>query len=111
MSAEVTQVLAALADPTRRAILEAVRGRPRSVLDIAGDFSVSRPAVSQHLRVLQEAGLLRSQRTGRQNYYSLDLRGLTALRSYVESFWGDVLGAFSAAAVKQSARRRRKATP
>lgn len=102
------QVLAALADPTRRAILESVRGRPRSVVDIAGDFSVSRPAVSQHLRVLQDAGLLRSQRSGRQNFYSVDLRGLTALRSYVESFWDSVLGAFAIAAFKESGRQARK---
>ena len=108
MANEVTTVLAALADPTRRAILESVRNGPRSVSDIAGDFEVSRPAVSQHLRVLQEAGLMRSQKSGRQHFYSLDLRGLTALRSYVESFWDDVLGAFSAAAVKESERRRRR---
>jgi DNA-binding transcriptional ArsR family regulator len=108
MGAQVNTVLAALADPTRRAILESVRVGPRSVVDIASDFEVSRPAVSQHLRVLQDAGLLRSQRSGRQNFYSLDLRGLHALRSYVESFWDDVLGAFSAAASRESDNPRRR---
>jgi DNA-binding transcriptional ArsR family regulator len=102
---EVGSVLAALADPTRRAILESVRSEPRSVSDIASDFDVSRPAVSQHLRVLEDAGLLRSHRSGRQNFYGLDLRGLTLLRTYVESYWGDVLGAFQAAAVRESRKK------
>ena len=96
---DVGAVLVALADPTRRAILERVRERPRSVNDIAKTVTVTRSAVSQHLRVLQDAGLLRSQRRGRENFYGLELRGLVALRSYVESFWTDVLGAFQAAAV------------
>ena len=95
-------VLAALADPTRRAILASVRGGPRSVSDIAGEFAVSRPAVSQHLRVLEDAALLRSHRSGRQNFYGIDLRGLTLLRTYVEGFWDDVLGAFQAAAIEAS---------
>ena len=99
---DVGAVLVALADPTRRAILERVRERPRSVNDIAKTVTVTRSAVSQHLRVLQDAGLLRSQRRGRENFYGLELRGLVALRSYVESFWTDVLGAFQAAAVAEA---------
>jgi DNA-binding transcriptional ArsR family regulator len=99
---EINSVLSALADPTRRAILEAVRQGPRSVGDIAGRFDVSRPAVSQHLRILVDARLVRAHRSGRNNYYGLDLHGLTLLRTYVESFWDDVLGAFQAAAVKES---------
>ena len=110
MEVEVGSVLSALADPTRRAILESVRSGPRSVSDIAGDFVVSRPAVSQHLRVLEDAALLRSHRSGRQNFYSLDLRGLTQLRSYVEGYWEDVLGAFQAAAVREI-RKSRKERP
>lgn len=101
MEVDVGSVLSALADPTRRAILESVRGGPRSVSDIAADFAVSRPAVSQHLRVLEDAALLRSHRSGRHNFYSLDLRGLTQLRSYVEGYWEDVLGAFQAVAVRE----------
>ena len=104
---DVGTVLAALAEPTRRAILERVRQAPRSVADIAQDFQISRPAVSQHLRVLEEAGLLRSQRDGRQNFYGVDMTGIAVLRKYVESFWDDVLGAFHAAALDTSARRRR----
>ena len=105
---EVAQVLEALADPTRRAIVEAVRHRPRAVNDIASDFSVSRPAISQHLRVLEEARLLRSRRSGRQKFYSVDLYGLTLLRNYLEGFWEDVLSAFQAAAERESANVRRK---
>ena len=108
MDLDVGTVLTALADPTRRGILASVRGGPRSVTDIAGDFAVSRPAISQHLRVLEQAQLLRSHRSGRQNFYGLDLRGLTLLRTYVEGFWGDVLGAFQAAAIEESRRSARK---
>jgi len=107
MEVDVGTVLVALADPTRRAILESVRGGPRSVSDIAGDFEVSRPAISQHLRVLEQARLLRSHKSGRQNFYGLDLRGLALLRAYVEGFWGDVLGAFQAAAIEEARRPRR----
>ncbi len=108
MDADVGLILAALADPTRRNILESVRGGPRAVTDIASEFAVSRPAISQHLRVLEQAQLVRSHRSGRQNFYGLDLRGLTLLRTYVEGFWGDVLGAFQAAAIEESRLHARK---
>lgn len=104
---EAGTVLAALADPTRRAILESVRQGPRSVNDIAADFDVSRPAVSQHLRVLTDARLLRPQKRGRNNFYTLDMTGLTVLRSYLESFWTDVLAAFQNAAVQESKKKGR----
>ena len=103
---DVGSVLVALADPTRRAILERVRERPRSVTEIASTVTVTRSAVSQHLRVLQDAGLLGSHRRGRQNFYGLDLRGFVVLRSYIESFWTDVLGAFQAAAVTEAKARK-----
>jgi DNA-binding transcriptional ArsR family regulator len=105
---QVDSVFAALSDRTRRGILECVRKQPRSVSDIAGRFSVTRPAVSQHLRILQDAGLVRSQRRGRENYYGLELRGLVAAREYIEGFWKDVLTAFQAAAVQEADLRRRK---
>jgi DNA-binding transcriptional ArsR family regulator len=104
---DVGTVLAALAEPTRRAILEQLRDAPRSVSEIADDFDISRPAVSQHLRVLEDAGLLRSQRSGRQNFYGVDMTGIGILRKYVDSFWDDVLGAFHAAALDASAQGRR----
>jgi DNA-binding transcriptional ArsR family regulator len=104
--ASVDLVLTALADPTRRAILQRLRAAPRAVAEIAADFAVSRPAVSQHIKVLTAAGLLRCRRHGRHNYYALDLRGLAILRGYVESFWDEVLGAVQAAAIDKAAAAR-----
>jgi DNA-binding transcriptional ArsR family regulator len=98
----------ALADPTRRAILQRLRAQPRAVAEIAADFKISRPAVSQHIKILSGAGLLRCRRSGRRNYYALDLRGFTVLRAYVESFWDDVLGAVQAAAIEKAGRPRRR---
>jgi DNA-binding transcriptional ArsR family regulator len=98
----VGTIFAALADPTRRAILDRVRGEPRSVAEIAGFFEVSRPAISQHLRILQGARLLQMYRSGRQNFYALDLQGLGEVRGYLEHFWEGVLSAFQAAAVEQA---------
>lgn len=103
---DVGVVLSALADPTRRAILSSVRHGPRSVGDIARDFKVSRPAVSQHLRMLSRAKLVRVHRVGRNNFYGLDLRGLTLLRGYVESFWDDVLDSFQSAAIMDAKKSR-----
>jgi DNA-binding transcriptional ArsR family regulator len=102
MALEVAHVLAALADPTRRAIVESLRRQPRAVTDSARQFDVSRSAISQHLRVLQDARLLQSQRSGRHNFYALDLHGLTVLRTYLDAFWEDVLEAFQAAAIRES---------
>lgn len=98
----VGAVLTAMADPTRRAILETVRRGPRSVGDIASNFQVSRPAVSQHLRVLIDAHLVRQHRSGRNNFYSLDTAGLTVLRTYLDTFWSDVLDAFQRAALAEA---------
>jgi DNA-binding transcriptional ArsR family regulator len=83
--------LQALADPTRRAILERLRGGHRSVTEIADGLPVSRPAVSQHLRVLEEAGLVRFRPEGTRRLYRVDGRGLDALRRYLDTFWADVL--------------------
>jgi DNA-binding transcriptional ArsR family regulator len=94
--------LFALADPTRRAIVQSLRPGPRAVAEIALDFNMSRPAISQHLKILQDAGLLRSHRAGRQNFYALNLRGMAILRSYVEGFWDEVLGEFQAAAIAEA---------
>jgi len=105
---EVGQVLSAMADPTRRAILESVQKGPRSVGDIAQDFRVSRPAISQHLRTLAEAGLVRQHRSGRNNFYTLDITGLTVLRNYLEGFWADVLIAFQNAAIAESNKKKGK---
>ena len=98
-------VLAALADPTRRAILERLRGGARSVGEAALGLPVSRPAVSQHLRVLKRARLVRERAEGTRRFYSVDPVGLAALRAYVESFWTDVLAAYEAAANEREGER------
>ena len=82
----------ALGDPNRRAILELLRERgPLSAGEVASGFDVSRPAVSQHLAVLRDAGLVRVRPEGTRRVYSLDPAGLTGLRAWVEAFWTVVL--------------------
>lgn len=90
--------ISALADPTRRAVLESLRAGPKPVVEIARGLPVSRPAVSQHLRVLREAGLVRERREGTRHFYSVDGAGLAELREYFEEFWEEALDAFKAAA-------------
>ncbi len=80
-------VLDALGDPTRRAIVEALRGGPVAVGKIADGLPVSRPAVSRHLRVLAEAGLVRVQSAGSRHLYALDPEGLEAIRAYFDAMW------------------------
>ncbi len=93
-----SNALTALADPTRRSVFETLRSGPRSVGDLARGLPVSRPAVSQHLRVLKEAGLVRERREGTRNFYSVNADGLAEVREYFEDFWNDALTAFTAAA-------------
>ena len=88
----------ALGDGTRRLILERLRGGPRAVGELAAELPVSRPAVSQHLRVLKDAGLVTERRNGTRRLYRVDTDGLAEVRDYLESFWTDVLAAFEAAA-------------
>jgi DNA-binding transcriptional ArsR family regulator len=92
--------ITALADPTRRTIFERLRGGPMPVVEIARGLPVSRPAVSQHLRVLKEAGLVRERREGTRNFYSVNGDGLADLREYFEEFWDEALAAFKEAAEK-----------
>jgi DNA-binding transcriptional ArsR family regulator len=92
--------MAALADPTRRTVFERLRGGPRPVVEIARGLPVSRPAVSQHLRVLKDAGLVRERREGTRNYYSVDGDALVELREYFENFWDEALAAFKEQAEK-----------
>jgi DNA-binding transcriptional ArsR family regulator len=87
-------VLDALGDPTRRAIFEALGQRPSAVVDLAERLPVSRPAVSQHLKVLKDAGLVRDERDGTRRIYSLDPRGLDELRDYLDRFWNTALQSF-----------------
>ncbi len=95
------EALAALADPTRRSVFETLRAGPRSVGDLARGLPVSRPAVSQHLRVLKDAGLVRERRQGTRNFYSVDGDGLADVRAYFEGFWDEALAAFKAAAEEE----------
>jgi len=90
--------LGALADPTRRAIFERLAGGPRSVGELAEGLPVTRPAVSQHLRVLKDAGLVFDRPEGTRRLYQLDPDGVGALREYVDQFWTQALAAFKEAA-------------
>src|ERR687885_1785670 len=84
----------ALGDPTRRAVFEQLRSGPRAVGEIAAELPVSRPAVSQHLRVLKEAGLVTDRQNGTRRLYRVDEHGLAELRAYLESFWNDALARY-----------------
>jgi DNA-binding transcriptional ArsR family regulator len=90
------QQLDAFGDITRRALLERLRGGPLPVGELAEGLSVSRPAVSQHLRVLKHAQLVRDEAKGTRRYYRLDPRGFAALRSYLDRFWNEALESFKA---------------
>jgi DNA-binding transcriptional ArsR family regulator len=85
----------ALGDPTRRRIFERLRGGPLSVGELADGLPVSRPAVSQHLRVLEQAGLVSHRPNGRRNVYRVEPEGLAGLRTYFDQFWGDALERFA----------------
>ena len=87
-------VLEALGDPTRRAIVERLRIGPCAVVDLAGALPVSRPAVSQHLRVLHDAGLVTYRSTGNRNVYRLRPQGAEPLRAWLEEFWQTPLERF-----------------
>ena len=86
--------LAALADPSRRAILEALAARPLAVGELAARFPISRPAVSQHLRVLAQAKLVAFEPQGTRNVYRVDPQGIETLRQYLDALWGRALRDF-----------------
>jgi DNA-binding transcriptional ArsR family regulator len=90
--------LAALADPTRRRVFERLRSGPKAVGAIARGLPVSRPAVSQHLKVLKEAGLVTDRPEGTRRVYHIDPNGLGALRAWLDGFWDEALAAFKAEA-------------
>jgi len=97
--------LIALADPTRRAILELLRDGPRSVGELADEMPVSRPAVSQHLAVLRQARLVSEEREGTRHIFRAEAEGLAMLKTYLEDVWGDALEKFAVAA--RTARRKK----
>ena len=88
----------ALSDPRRREIAELLAAEPASVGALADRLPISRPAVSQHLKVLTDAGLTRVEQVGTRRVYSLDPTGLSALRAYLDRLWADALSAFEAEA-------------
>jgi DNA-binding transcriptional ArsR family regulator len=102
---DATAALAALADPTRRDVLERLRSGPRAVGDIARALPVSRPAVSQHLAVLKAAGLVKDRVHGTRRVYEIDPKGLGAIRAWLDRFWDDRLAAFQAEIEKEARKR------
>jgi DNA-binding transcriptional ArsR family regulator len=95
---QVSNGFTALSDPTRRAIFERLAGGPSAVGDLARDFPVSRPAVSQHLKVLKDAGLVTDHADGTRRIYQVHPPALEALRTYLDSFWTTALERFTSAA-------------
>ena len=96
------KAIAALADPTRRQLFETIASQPNNVAQLAKQFPVSRPAISQHLKVLQDAQLVTAKAVGTKRVYQIDQNGLEAIRQYLNQFWGDALGAFAAEIHRQN---------
>jgi DNA-binding transcriptional ArsR family regulator len=95
-------VLDALGDPTRRLVFERLRGRTRSVQEIADGMAVSRPAVSQHLKVLKDAGLVAVRVEGTRHVYAVNAKGVEALRDWLDGFWEQTLALFKEAAEREA---------
>ena len=100
-------LLSAFGDPTRSAILDRLRAGPTSVADLARGLPVTRPAVSQHLKVLQDAGLVTASRVGTRRLYAIDPDQLRELRDYFDDFWRSALATFREAAERRPDERRR----
>lgn len=100
-------VLTALADPTRRQIFESLLGESKTVGDLAARLPVSRPAVSQHLRVLESAHLVYATPQGNRRLYSIQTDGLMELRRYLDRFWSDALSAYGAEVERRKKRKKR----
>jgi DNA-binding transcriptional ArsR family regulator len=102
------QVLDALGDPTRRAVFKRLRAGARSVGEIAKGMDVSRPAVSQHLKVLKAAGLVTDRAEGTRRLYAVDARGIEALRNWLDGFWDETLTAFKDIAEREATKERNR---
>lgn len=105
--AYANQILNALGDPTRRLVLMRLRSGARSVREIAERMDVSRPAVSQHLRVLKAAGLAIDRAEGTRRLYAVDPRGIRAVRSWLDGLWDEALFAFEEAAEREAVKEMR----
>ena len=102
------QVLDALGDPTRRAVFKRLRAGARSVGELAAGMDVSRPAVTQHLRVLKDARLVADRAEGTRRLYTVDTRGIEALRNWLDGFWDQTLTAFAQAAERAAAKEKKR---
>ena len=100
--------LDALGDPTRRAVLKRLRGGGRSVGEIAEGLEVTRPAVSQHLKILKAARLVSVHAEGTRRVYAVDTRGIELVRQWLNGFWDEALTAFKAAAEREATRERKR---
>jgi DNA-binding transcriptional ArsR family regulator len=98
----MTNGMDALGDPTRRAIFERLADGPKAVGEIANELPVSRPAVSQHLKVLKQAGLVIDRAHGTRRLYQLNPRGIQDLRAYLDQFWNQALASFKEAVEKEA---------
>lgn len=107
-SVNVMDQMAALGDTTRRNIFEILSVRPSSVVEIARQLPISRPAVSQHLRVLKDAGLVTLRSQGTRNIYHLDPKGIAVLRDHLDSLWQTSLNQFKAEAEQSYHQRKEK---
>jgi DNA-binding transcriptional ArsR family regulator len=105
---QAERVLDALGDPTRRLVFKRLRKGTRSVRELADGMDVSRPAVSQHLKVLQDARLIVARTEGTRRLYAIDTRGLEVLRTWLDGFWSEALLSFKAAAEREAARERQR---
>jgi DNA-binding transcriptional ArsR family regulator len=101
------RALDALGDPTRRAVFKRLRNRRLSVREIAEGVAVTRPAVSQHLKVLKAAGLVVVRAEGTRRLYAVDTRGIEAMRNWLDGFWDEALVAFKRAAEREAVKERK----
>jgi DNA-binding transcriptional ArsR family regulator len=108
LSPRHADALSALADPTRRSIWASLGSASRTVGEIAADFPVSRPAVSQHLKVLREAGLVVETRVGTRHYFAVDAGSARALRDYFQSMWERALAGYAAHVEREERKRKRR---
>jgi DNA-binding transcriptional ArsR family regulator len=104
---QAERVLEALGDPTRRHVFKRLRRRTRSVRELADGMDVSRPAVSQHLKVLKAAGLVVVRAKGTRRLYAIDTRGIEALRNWLDGFWDEALIAFKESAEREATKERK----
>lgn len=104
--AEAEKAIAALADPTRRAIVEALRAGPQPVCTLAAPLPVSRPAVSQHLKILTDVGLVDVTPRGTMRIYRLSPKGVARLRAWLDALWDDALAGFARAAETRATERK-----